>query len=82
MEKYEVYADNCNCPNITYHVKGLSAHAAIFAAEHLSQGFRDVRVVNEETGEVMLNKYYNDHFYKPTMSEVECLSIAQNILAE
>jgi hypothetical protein len=82
MLTYSVTADNCNAPKIIYKVEGLSSRAAKFLAEHLSQAFRQVEVFAEETGEVAYALYYDSDFKKPSMSEVECLSIAQNILAD
>lgn len=82
MLTYSVTADNCNAPKIIYKVEGLSSRAAKFLAEHLSQAFRQVEVIAEETGEVAYTLYYDSDFKKPSMSEVECLGIAQNILAD
>ena len=79
---YQVIADNGNMPKITYEVRGLAKNSAMFLAEHLSQAFRDVRVICEDTGEVMYNLYYNDDFKKTRMTEVACLDHAQAILAD
>ena len=81
METYEVLADNGNSPKITFQVRGLSKNSAKFLAEHLSQAFRDVRVICDQTGEVMYNVYYNDGFKRTTMKESECIAIAMNILS-
>ena len=82
LTTYSVSADNCNSPKITYEVKGLPAKSALFLANHLAEGFRDVRVICEQTGEVMFNIYYNDDFRKPSMTELECLAIAQPIFKD
>ena len=82
LTTYTVFADNCNAPKITYEVKGLAPKSALFLANHLAEGFRDVRVICDQTAEVVFNIYYNDEFRKPTMTEVECLVVAQSILAE
>ena len=82
LTTYSVSADNRNSPKITYEVKGLSAKSALFLANHLAEGFRDVTVVCEQTGEIMFNIYYNDDFRKPTLTELECLAIAQPIFKD
>ena len=82
LATYSVSADNCNAPKITYEVKGLSEKSALFLANHLVEGFRDVKVICEQTGEIMFNMYYNDDFRKPSMSELECLAIAQPIFKD
>lgn len=79
---YTVSADNCNSPKITYEVKGLTAKSALFLAQNLSEGFRDVKVVCEETGEVMYSLYYNDDFCKTNLTELECIAIAQSIFKD
>lgn len=79
---YSVNADNCNAPKITYEVKGLAAKSAMFLANHLVEAFRKVDVICEQTGEIVFNIYYNDDFRKPTMDELACLSIAQNIFKD
>ena len=79
---YSVKADNCNSLKITYEVQGLAAKSALFLANHLSEAFRNVEVVCEQTGEIAYQFYYNDDFRKTTMDEVTCLSIAQSILKD
>ena len=82
MFTYSVKADNCNAPKITYEVKELAAKSALFLANHLTEAFRSVEVVCEQTGEIMYSVYYNDDFRKPTMDELSCLAIAQNIFKD
>ena len=82
LTTYSVSADNCNSPKITYEVKGLAEKSALFLANHLTEGFRDVKVVCEQTGEIMFSMYYNDSFRYPSMSELECLAIAQPIFKD
>ena len=79
---YTVSADNCNAPRLTYEVKGLAEKSALFLANHLTEGFRDVKVVCDQTGEVMFSIYYNDDFRKPTLAELECLAVAQSIFKD
>ena len=82
MFTYSVKADNCNAPKITYEVKELATKSALFLANHLVEAFRSVEVVCEQTGEIAYQFYYNDDFRKPTMDELTCLSIAQNIFKD
>ena len=78
---YEVSASNNSMPKITYSVNGLSRNSANFLANHLTQAFCDVTVICEDTGEIVFNMTYSTDFKKKTMSELQCLEIAQNILA-
>ena len=77
LTTYVVNASNCNAPKITYEVKGLAAKSALFLANHLVEAFRKIEVVCEQTGELVYDVYYNDDFRKPTMTELECLAVAQ-----
>ena len=74
LTTYTVSADNCNAPRITCEIKGQTDRSAKFLAENLSRAFRDVRVICEQTGEVMYSFYYNDDFKKSTMSQIDCLA--------
>ena len=82
LTTYTVSADNCNSPRITYEVKGLAEKSALFLANHLAEGFRKVDVICDQTGEIMFSMYYNDSFRCPSMSELECLAIAQPIFKD
>ena len=50
---YKVEANNCNSPRITCEITGQAENSARFLAENLSRAFRDVRVICEQTGEIM-----------------------------
>jgi hypothetical protein len=69
MVTYTVTADNCEAIRVTTEVKGLPMHSALFAFEQLVQGFRDVRIIREDTGEVMKSVYYDGEKIKPNCSE-------------
>ena len=77
---YRVEASNCNSPRITFEVEGLTDKASKFLVENLSLAFRDVRIICEQTGEIMYSVYYNDEFKKTSMTEAKCLEIVTNIL--
>ena len=48
--------------------RDLGKNGAKFVAGILSKAFRDVRIINADTGEVMYNIYYYEGFAKPTVS--------------
>ena len=73
---FEVFADNCNRPTITYRLGKLSACQAMAIARNLCKAFRDVRIVNEETGEVMYNCYFSDEFFSKEVSETRAITLA------
>lgn len=79
---YSVKADNCNSPKITYKVNGLSRTSAFLLVDLLVEAFCSVEVICDQTGKVDYQFYYNNELYKPTMSEIECLAVAQNILVD
>ena len=77
---YKVEANNCNSPRITCEITGQAENSARFLAENLSRAFRDVRVICEQTGEIMYSVYYNDDFKKSTMSQIDCLATICQII--
>ena len=80
---YKVIADNCNtCPKITYERGGLTKNTARFVATNLSQAFRRVDVLCEQTGEVMYNIYYSDDFIRPDFCELTAISVVESTLSD
>ena len=78
MEMYEVVARNCNtCPKIKYGRKNLTKATAKFIATNLARAFRQVDILNQDTGEVMLSTYVSDEFFKKEMSEVEAIAMVE-----
>lgn len=75
MTTYEVIANNCNTmPSIKYSRKGLSKAMAIFCACNLARGFRQVDVLNDETGEVVLANYVGEDFFENDMTPTEAIN--------
>ena len=71
---YKVTADTCNNPRITYERSGLTAHGAKFLVNNLSQGFRQIEVYCEQTGEIVFNRYVNGEFYELPYTAAQVLS--------
>lgn len=75
---YEVVARNCNTnPKIKYSRKNLTKASALFVATNLERGFRQVDILNQDTGEVMLSTYVSDEFFKKEISEVEAIAMVE-----
>ena len=78
MEMYEVVARNCNtCPKIKYGRKNLTKATAKFVALNLARAFRQVDIINQDTGEVMLSTYVSDEFFKKEISEIEAIAMVE-----
>ena len=76
MELYEVVAKNCDtAPRIEYSRKNLTKATAIFVAANLARGFRQVDVLNQETGEVMYAFYLSDEFFEGELTEYEAMEL-------
>jgi hypothetical protein len=80
MVTYTVTADNCEAIRVTTEIKGLAIHSALFVFENLAQGFRDVRIVREDTGEVMKSIYYDGEQIKPKQSESAVIKTLKTII--
>ena len=79
MELYEVVAKNCDtAPRIEYSRKNLTKATAIFAASNLVRGFRQVDILNQETGEVMFARYESDDFFHGEMSPIETIALVES----
>lgn len=80
MEMYEVVARNCNTnPKIKYSRKNLTKAAALFVATNLERGFRQVDILNQDTGEVMRAFYMSDEFFRPSLTEYEAMAVVDSM---
>ena len=80
MEMYEVVARNCKTnPKIKYSRKNLSKASAIFVASNLERGFRQVDILNQETGEVMYSFYMSDEFFGPSLTEYQAMEVVDSV---
>jgi hypothetical protein len=46
---------------------------AIFVASNLARGFRQVDVLNQDTGEIMLSNYVSEEFFEEEMPSFEAI---------
>jgi hypothetical protein len=80
MEMYEVVARNCKTnPKIKYSRKDMTKAMAIFVATNLIRGFRQVDILNQDTGEVMYSFYMSDDFFKAELSEYEAMAMVDSM---
>jgi hypothetical protein len=78
MAKYEIKAENCNCaPNITYRRGDLTYEEAVYVSEVLACAFRQIDVLNQETGEVMVSQYVSCEFFKQQLTEAEAIATVE-----
>ena len=76
MEMYEVVARNCNTnPKIKYSRKNLTKGGAKFVARNLARAFRQVDILNQETGEVMSAIYSSSEFFVGDLTEYEAMEL-------
>ena len=76
---YQVIASNTTSFEVTF--RRLGACRAKAVAEILGEGFRDLRIVSEETGEVMWNEYRSGDWFAPLLSEKGAVKMAKVYLA-
>ena len=72
MATYTLTASNCEFPHIDL---SISDHFfAISAYRQTAElAFRQIRVVNDETGEIMYDRYVSDEWWKPMFSIDEAM---------
>ena len=76
---FQVIASNSTSFEITFHRLGACRAKAV--AEILREGFRDLRIINEETGEVMWNEYRSADWFAPSTTEMGAINTAKIYLA-
>lgn len=80
MEMYEVVARNCKTnPKIKYSRKDMGKAVAYTVAVNLARAFRQVDVLNQETGEVMYSIYFSDEFFRPSLTEYEAMEMVDSL---
>lgn len=73
MNYYKITADTCQEPKVVFTQTGMTFEKARYTATTLSGGFRNVRVVNELTGEVVFSIYSSPGFFSPACAVAEAL---------
>ena len=66
MEKttYTIEIDNCECvPSIVAKFEHVPEDRAIQASDFASHNFRQVKVIEEQTGRVMMSSYVDDDWF-------------------
>lgn len=76
---YQVIASNTTSFEVTFHRLGACRAKAV--AEILGEAFRDLRIVSEETGEVMWNEYRSSDWFAPLLSEMGAVNAVKIYLA-
>lgn len=77
---YEVVARNCKLnPKIKYSRKDMTKAVAYTVAVNLARAFRQVDVLNQETGEVMHSIYFSDEFFRPSLTEYEAMEMVDTL---
>lgn len=79
---YYVEANNCDTVRIEVKFPHLNEGQANGAFCVLVQAFRDVRIISEETGEVMRTAYWADEFFDKDIAEEKAIAIVREYLTE
>lgn len=77
--RYQVIAYGNLGMSVTF--DGLGACAASSIKDILSHGFRDVRIVNGDTGEVVYNHYLSEEWFTRASTEEDAISMVKSFLA-
>lgn len=79
---YYVEANNCDAVRIEVKFPHLNEGQSMGTYHVLLQAFRDVRIIDEGTGEVMCSTYIADAFFEKEMSEEKAIAIVREYLTE
>lgn len=77
---FTVEASNCDTIRIDVRYPKMSACKANAVFCLLVASFREVKIVSDETGEVMRSAYWSDEFFSKDMPEDECLCAIREYL--
>ena len=69
---YTVSADSCNALKIQVSYT-TTWNVACWVYNILRQAFRDVNIIDAETGQVMFSQYADDECFNPTMTTADAL---------
>ena len=61
---YTIDANTCSLPPVNYTMRVKSPEHALAIANILVEGFNSVKIIDNETGEVMFSVYGSDSFFK------------------
>ena len=74
MATYSLKVDSCeSSPKIVAQFEGISEKNIMRCFQAAKEGFRDVEIINEETGEVMARFYMSDEFHEQLFEYGETL---------
>lgn len=82
MAKYNVQARSGEAINIQVEVPNLHIHQAVAFYEVLNKAFRAVDVIDNETGEVVLSKYFSSDLFYPITTIDEALADIEQLRRE
>lgn len=79
---YTVTAKNCHAPAVEVSINEINIHRAMAYFNLCEEGFRDVCITSGETGEVLKSHYISNEWFRPSLSESECLEAIQQLYRE
>lgn len=79
-EIYTLTANSCEPVSINCGWRELKSNEAISLASILTKAFRQVEIIDNETGEVCLTKYYSSEFFFPTTTYGKAIQAAETEL--
>ena len=70
---YTVSADNCDSAKIVITLPSCDYSKARDLAHLATKSFRDVKVTNDQTGEVVMSEYKSDEWFVAAMRTHDCV---------
>lgn len=82
-ETYTVSCETCeSIPSIKFEISGVSAEKAKRMADVAQKAFRDVRIENDSTGEIMKSTYIDRDWFIQSLQYGEAIDMIGDIYAE
>lgn len=81
MQMYQVVAKNSTAQvSIEYSRKNFTKATALFAATNLMRGFRQVDIINQDTGEVMLSNYVSEEYFEKELTPYAAIELVEKCM--
>ena len=79
---YSITANSCCFPSIELKINGVNWHQMQHYLTIIKRAFREIEILNDDTGEVMLRYYESDEMFSPLLSIGECISAIEDVKKE
>ena len=79
---YSITANSCCFPSVELKIISVNWHQMHQYLAVIKRAFREIEILNDDTGEVMFRHYESDEMFSPLLSIGECISAIEDLKKE